>query len=747
MGGKNRAMNPPRRALAAIFLALFAGLSSTIARGDSAVDVQVGSATVEAAAVNDGAFRLTVSYDGAPRAADSVYLSGDSSPASFTTINKNGWTGVKNAAGELLIDQADGQWMLRDSHGRTLIPAGPIAQSTKNVQTGKPFVILYAGCAFDRKFEVYGCGDGADALLQDHADPGVGNGHAVTPYYWSRAGYAALGVSSNDNAPPAWWASSDLGRITWTFSGNSADLYLMPANSLEEASRAYAKLSGPPAVPPRWTFGYLQSRWGWKDRAYIDDVLHQFISRKLPVDAFIFDFEWYTNSPDYTVKSDGLPNWKDFSFNPKLFPDPSGQIAAMKANGVHFVGIRKPRLGNSDLLKMARSGGWILAPGSSGERIDTRCLNFANPAVRDWYADQMIPLLRQGIDGWWDDEGEITYTDYYWWNRAEAQALAQVRPDARLWTIDRAFAPGLQRFGIAAWTGDIHATWAELAATPTHLLNWSLAGMPYGACDIGGFSGETTPQLLTRWMEAGVFFPIMRTHSVDNVTPHFPWLFGEDAESAMRKALDLRYRLIPYYYSLAHEAHETGVPIMRPLAMEFSDDWRCANISDEWLMGPGLLAAPILDDTQSRRAYLPRDTWFKLGDGTPIEGGHRIDVTARLDEIPVYVRAGTVLPMGPIIQHTDDLPGGPLEVQVYPGKDGKFTLVEDDGVTTDYLKGQVRRTTFTWNDAARKLSWKTDGPYAGGDVFTDINISVMDADGIKTAAASLGSGGERVIGK
>jgi alpha-glucosidase len=354
-------------------------------------------------------------------------------------------------------------------------------------------------------------------------------------------------------------------------------------------------------------------------------------------------------------------------------------------------------------------------------------------------------LLRQGVDGWWDDEGEINYTQYYWWNTAEAQALAQVNPEARLWTIDRAFLPGVQRFGIAAWTGDIPANWNELATTPTHLLNWSLTGMPYCACDIGGFSGNTTPHLLTRWMEAGVFFPVMRAHSEINAIPHFPWLFGEEAEAAIRKALDLRYQLVPYLYSLAHEAHDTGVPMMRPLAMEFPGDSRCANLSDEWLLGKSLLVAPVLDDTEGRRVYLPEGTWHALGSGKAIDGGDDIDVAAKLDEIPIYVRAGTILPLGPIIQHTDDLPGGPLEIQIYPGRDAQFTLTEDDGLTTAYLKGNLRHTKFVWNDATRTLSWKINGPYDGKDIFRQIEISVFDPGGEKTAAASIESSGEQHI--
>ncbi len=340
-----------RRPIPPVLFIVLGLIACSIVRAQSGVDVQVGPATVEAAAATDGAFRLTISYNGKPQPAKSIYLAPNPAEAHWTPVNENSWTGVKTAAGELLINSADALWTLRDAQGKTLIPPGPIGQLAHNQQTGQSFVILNAGCTSDRPFEVYGCGDGADSLLQDHARPQLGNGHAVEPYYWSRAGYAALGISADDNAPPAWTASTDLGRISWVFAGNSADLYLMPAANLQDAARAYAGLCGPPQVPPRWTFGYLQSRWGWKDRAYIDDALHQFISRKLPVDAFIYDFEWYTTSPDYTVKPEGRPDFTDFSFNPKLFPDPAANIAAQKSQGIHFVGIRKPRLGNTASLE------------------------------------------------------------------------------------------------------------------------------------------------------------------------------------------------------------------------------------------------------------------------------------------------------------------------------------------------------------------------------------------------------------
>ena len=234
--------------------------------------------------------------------------------------------------------------------------------------------------------------------------------------------------------------------------------------------------------------------------------------------------------------------------------------------------------------------------------------------------------------------------------------------------------------------------------------------MPYPACDIGGFTGEDTPELLTRWMQAGVFFPVMRAHSTNRVQPRFPWLYGADAEANIRKALDLRYRLIPMYYSLAHETYETGVPIMRPLAMVFPGDLEAANITSQWMIGQGLMAAPVLEQGTERSVYLPEGVWFPLDSNTRVQGGQTITVTAGLGGIPAYVRAGTILPLAPVVQHTDQLPGGSLQLHIYPGKDATFILVEDDGKTTAYQRGALRRTTFRWDDASRTVSWAVVAP-------------------------------------
>ncbi|HWD91764.1 MAG TPA: TIM-barrel domain-containing protein [Verrucomicrobiae bacterium] len=726
--------------------------SSAFKKIDNGILVTIGKAQVELTAATPSAFCLGVSYNGDPNAAPSAFLSSPSPHSISWQLARSGdFVGVKTGAGELLINPASREWMLKDSSGQVLVPAIKL-DNLDATDSETSHVSLSVGWQPGAAPAFYGCGNGMgqeigselptiigpETLQQTPVPTHLGNGVAVVPYYWSTAGYSALAVTANDNQPASWTTNSGEARCRWDFPGPKANLYLMPAANLEDAAKVYAQLTGYPPVPPRWTFGYMQSRWGWTNRAYIEDTLQQFINRKLPIDGLVFDVEWYTPTIDYALPENGSPDFNDFGWNPALFSEPAAQIAAYRAQGVHSVAIRKPRVGNSDVLQMLRKNHWDLPERQSVKgMLANRMIGYRNPQARDWYARQLGPLLETGIAGWWNDEGEATYTTYHYWIMAEQKAQTKFKPDTRLWTINRAFSPGLQRLGAAAWTGDIEAIWPQLRRTATDLLNWGLAGMPYTTCDIGGFRDETQPELLTRWIQAGVFYPILRAHSRIDVKAHFPWLFGPEAENAIHKALDLRYRLIPYYYSLAHETHLTGVPFMRPLVMEFPHDPNVANLSDQWLMGDGLMAAPILSQSNQRSVYLPSGDWYQFDTNTKINGGKTITATAALDQIPLYVRAGTILPLGQMIQHTDQLPGGPLELQVYPGQDATFKLVEDDGQTTDYLKGIIRQTTFTWNDSTHRLSWEIEGPYHGKDIFTEVNIKVFYPNGIKAAKGSL----------
>jgi len=678
-------------------------------------------------AAKNAAFCLSINNSIAPPTIKSVFIDGSNSAATpYTIISAAPSYGIKTSYGKLMINTDTKVWSLYDAAGRELIRDGSYSSTDSSIK------ITYTAAGL-----LYGSGNKSTKELEkNQSASAASNGVADIPYFWNSAGYSAFGVSTNDDNPATWNRAKDKTTLTWKFSGKAANLYLWPAKTMYDGARGYIKLTGRPKIPPRWAFGYLQSQWGWADSAYIADVLTRFRTHKLPVDAFIFDFEWYTTLPDYAVKKEGKEGFSDFSFNPKLFPHPAKQIADFKSQGLKFIGIRKPRLGNAASLDTARKNGWLISP-----KTDSRDLNFSNAGARQWFEEKTRPLLSAGIDAWWDDEGESYYTCYYWWNTAQRDLLASARPNYRHFTLNRAFSPGDQRFGYCTWSGDIPSTWPSLAQVPMDLLNFSLAGMYYGSCDIGGFQGTPTKEMLVRWFQAGVFFPIMRSHSNIGTTARFPFLWGNDGETAMRKALNLRYQLLPYIYSLGHEAYNTGAPIMRPLVMEFPADTTVANMTDEWLVGKGLLAAPVLNEGGKRNIYLPNDTWYDYYTGEMIKGAKTISVDKALDEIPLYVRAGTILPVGPVIQYSEQTSATPLEIRIYPGKNGTFKMVEDDGTSYNYTKGTTRTTAYYWNDRTKTLSWKVSGPYSGKNVYKTIKAVV----GKQEKVATLGKKGNLVF--
>ena len=724
-----------------IFWALL--VATCLARGEDpeslpdGIAVKVGKARVELRVASPHAFLLRT-LDAGSTPPHSIYVSPTiPAPASFTVTHDGDIVGIKTSFGELRFDTKNKTWSMRDAAGKSLTDwaqwrLGGITDTHSVAAPAgiDPATLLYYGS---------GSVPNRGALTQINSNAAVGNGTTAAPQFWSTAGYGALLIGAEDNAPCG-FRMNPKGGLTFVTYSPAMDLYLAPASTIGEWLRAQAELTGFAPVPPRWSLGYLQSRWGWKGPADITETANRFRKDNLPVDAFIFDFEWYTKMPDYKVGADGSPDFVDFDWNPDIFPDPAGQIDALAKQGIRMIGIRKPRVGNAANITMARAKGWIL-PSNSKEPSNLRNIDFSNPDVRAWYGDNLRKFYDTGVAGFWNDEGELRLNEYMNWNLAESDLFAKEKPGLRFWSINRAFAPGLQRFGVATWSGDIQSDWPTLQRTTGELLAYGLSGIPYAGCDIGGFEGALTPELLTRWMEAGVFFPVMRSHSCISNPPRFPWLWGDDAENAIRSALDLRYRLIPYYNSLAYETHYTAMPLMRALVMTYPGDAKASNLTDEWLMGPGLLAAPVLNAGGSRTVYLPADSWFIFGTNQVEAGPQTLTVNEKLDQIPVYVRAGTILPLGPVVQSTSELSTEPLEVQIYPGKNASFDFVEDDGLTTAYEKGEMRTTHFSWDDAHRTLSWASEGSYNGPNCFRTINAVLFDSSGKIEKGAPLDKSG------
>mmetsp|Transcript_136081 Transcript_136081/g.339375 ORF Transcript_136081/g.339375 Transcript_136081/m.339375 type:complete len:769 (-) Transcript_136081:88-2394(-) len=684
--------------------------------------------------------RLVVASDGVVRGPiESPMVSPDEGDAAFKESPDADGMGITASFGSVKVTRDD-KLMLFDAAGKTLTESAALSTGITSMKLTSAEGNLYGRGASP---------DDAFSLTSRSVEPQVCNRATYAPYYYSTDGYGALGVVDKTNAQkiPLKY-SSDGKQVTWDFTGAGAfELYFMPAASLAKGTEAYYSLIGAPRVPPKYAFGFMASRWGWQSKGYIEETMDKFRQDKFPIDGFIVDFEWFTNESDYTYQPHGTSYYKDFGFNSATFPAPKHQLARYAKKDFRMGGIRKPRLGNTHLLNMARSKGWILPGGEpagswppdlAGAYAKDRCLDFSNKEVRNWYSKHLAHFVEDGVDFWWNDEGETDFFTFHFWNVAQIDALRSKSKKRRFYSLNRAWTPGMARLGATVWTGDINPTWEDLGATPGMMLNWVLAGAPYVACDIGGFTGDTNSALLTRWMQVGTFMPTMRVHSTFTAKPHWPWLWGKAAASAMRAALELRYRLVPYHYSLAHALFRQRKAWIRPLAMEFPDDVDSSHIATEWMDGD-ILVAPVMREDSRKQIYLPPGVWYPLAASDAcrqagrqsIQGPQHIDAEAKFEELPAFVRAGTVLPLAPVVQSTEELPGGPLEVQIYAGADGYFDFVEDDGETTSYEAGHTRTIHFRWQDSARRLTWQLEGYVLAPTkhAFTHVKATVIDNSG------------------
>ena len=672
-------MNPKQLSLASLPLA-FALMAPSSAMAAPSQQLKIS-------AIDSGTFHLLAYPVGQPAPPASPFVVKTANWPGAATQNSATASSVTVPDGVFVLD-SEGNWTYKGKNNLSL--SGTIATSTDSTT----FTLKHpAGERF------YGAGnekrDISGSLLHPSGTAIVDNGVTRAPFLWSTGGYSIL--VANNQSGASW--NDENGTLTWTVPNSYADIYLTTAPTAYGLLDAYSKLTGPALIPPHWTFGFMMSKWGYGGHDDITDKWTQFRNRQIPVDTFIYDYEWFKN---------------DWDFNEANFS--AKDLDTMHGMGLHMVGIRKPRLNGAN-LDFAKKMGWVL---SSPIGTDLR---FDLPEAGYWWWSHQAPLLKAGVDGWWNDEAEQTLDEFFQMTKVQYTGWRSMSP-RRSWIINRAFCPGIQRLGAAAWTGDTHSSWANLRNQKGILLNWSLAGMPYTSDDIGGFEGlpTTEGELYTRWIQSSVFGPVMREHCTFNEV-RWPWAFGPEAEAATKKAIELRYRLIPTLYTLADETTRTGAPIMRPLLLEYPSDPKTEDMRDQWLVGARLMVAPVLDKGGQRDVYLPKGKWFDFNTGAAVEGNQTLSVTAPLDAIPMYARAGSILPLGPVMQSTMLGKADPLEVRVYPGANATFTLYEDEGDNYNYQKGACTRIPMSWNDGTKTLSiGKRVGSFPGMIATRHLNV-------------------------
>jgi len=498
------------------------------------------------------------------------------------------------------------------------------------------------------------------------------------------------------------------------FSGDSRDdteYFVMTGAPLQVIS-TLSILTGRPPLPPKWSLGFLNSQWG-STEAELKQIADTYRAKHIPVDAFILDFDWKAWGEDHY----GEWRWNSTSapgnFNPNQFPDGASGLFSkqMAAEGIHIAGILKPRI----LLYKPGSTTEMLEPAAYAQAHDlwlpnqkesvdyfsgrpARDLDFSKPETRSWYWQHLEPTFDSGMAGWWNDEADNA-NNFQFLNMGRALYDGQRdHSNIRVWSLNRNYYLGSQRYGYAAWSGDIPTGFGSMAYQRMRMLATIDTGEPHWSMDTGGFSGQPTSENYARWMEFAAFVPIDRVHG-DIGQKRQPWRYGSIAEVAATKALRLRYSLLPYIYSYERMATETGVSVVRPLFWLFPGDAKLANQGSSWMFGDALLVSPVVTPGETEHSiYLPAGIWYDYFHGTKFEGGKTIHYAIDAhtwQDIPLFVRAGSILASESPQAYAGQQPVHEIVLDVFAtAQPARFVYYDDDGATYTYEQGVYYRQTI-----------------------------------------------------
>ncbi|MEW5859925.1 MAG: glycoside hydrolase family 31 protein [Cyanobacteriota bacterium] len=510
------------------------------------------------------------------------------------------------------------------------------------------------------------------------------------------------------------------------FEGGALRYYLTTGKPAQLLQR-YTELTGRPPLPPRWAFGYHQSRWGYETEEAVRETAQGFQTHDLPLSAIHLDIDCKDNFRSFTIDPDRFPKLREFN-------------QELAAKGVRLIAIVNPGVKsdrNSKLFQEGRAqevfctypnGEIVLAPVWPG-----LCAfpDFTNPLARHWWSRQYEYLLDLGVTGFWHDMNEpgvftlrgdatlprptkhslegrggthVEAHNIYGLLQAQAgyEALCEYKPETRPFIVSRSGWAGLQRYAWT-WTGDVETSWKGLRQTLPTVLGMGLSGIPYTGPDIGGFKGNPSDELYLRWFQMASFLTFCRTHSANNVKPRTPWSYGGSVLSIVREFLRLRYRLIPYFYTLAWEATQTGHPPIRPLFWSDPDDERLWGVDDAFSVGDALLVCPIVEEgVRERNAILPKGHWYNFWDDALLEGAREVNLEAPLEQIPLLVKAGSILPMEE---------GQQLILHLYPPMQGtsEGCLYSDAG--DGYGEWRLDKFYLVRDSNSLELTWEEQGEY------------------------------------
>jgi alpha-glucosidase (family GH31 glycosyl hydrolase) len=488
------------------------------------------------------------------------------------------------------------------------------------------------------------------------------------------------------------------------------DFFIVDARDPAQAMAEYARLTGHPEMPPLWALGYQQSHRTIANSEEILGIAKTFREKKLPCDALIYLGTGFTPSGWNTENG-------SFQFNKRVFDDPKKILDEFHA--MHFKVSLHVVIQTRTLHGAARD----VCNLSRFDEEEVAC-----------YWDAHRKDLALGVDGWWPDEGDpLDAASRLTRNRMYYEGPQIDRPNERPFALHRNGHAGMQRYASFLWSGDVYSLWETLRVHVPIAINTALSGIPLWGTDTGGFvpTKEFNGELFVRWFQFSAFCPLFRSHGRDwRLRLPWGWNTGEfgtneisnyseaanpdpselhnaAVEPICKKYLELRYRLMPYLYTAVREGHETGMPILRALWLHYADDAKAVVCGDQYLWGRDILVAPVTEKgATTRKVYLPRGDWYDFWTEERTAGGRDINRDVDLLSMPLFVRAGGIIPLGPVKQYTSEKVDEPMTIVVYPGADGAYTLYEDDGSSFAYRRGEFMKIEFRWNDSGRRLSLK-----------------------------------------
>lgn len=542
--------------------------------------------------------------------------------------------------------------------------------------------------------------------------------------------------------------------------GGDMDYYFIHYPTVAGIIEGYTWLTGRMSMPPKWALGYQQSRYSYYPEHEVMSVARTFRDKKIPADIIYLDIHY-------------MDEFKCFTWDKNRFPDPAHMIQKLNAEGFHVAVILDPGIKVEQRYEPYDDGlaqdVFVKYPDGTpyeGQVWPGWCHfpDFTDPRGREWWASKLKSLADEGVEGFWNDmnefatwgnrlpelmhfnfEGKTSSTkrarNIYGMqmSRSTRQGAEKFLGNKRPFVLTRAAFAGSQRY-TAIWTGDNVASDEHLLLSVRLVNSLGLSGMPFAGPDIGGFVGRTWPELYARWASVGAFTPFFRGHSFVNTTDAEPWAFGEETEEIVRNYINLRYRLLPYLYSLFHEASVTGMPIARSLAIDYTHDPNIYDHSNhnQFLLGPYLLVCPVESNKEITKVYLPEGQWYDLHNDKCYAGGQVVYADCPIKRLPLFVKAGGILAMQDQVQHTMQPHSGQLTLHVYAAESGisQWQLYEDDGTTNDYQSGKFCKRIFTYEGNKNQITIHS----TQGDFKSDFESIVLIMHGFAQVQNLMANG-------